>query len=183
MTIIAIARWWYEDAERAADLARFAQTCDRRRLVRGLVVERAVIDYLTRIKDAKGDRFAATWLSAIPRSSEQRAEPWEVPGHAGDIRWHGHELDVKLIARGHRELVIKTGAAHLPHLFTEWHRPGELVRVLGVLLPNQPEFAHPPVVLRDRHGQQFTRLNDHHRSVTGWYVPRARLQPVEVLLT
>jgi hypothetical protein len=155
---------WCARAERIARLPHNGYASSFENLYVGLLAELAVIHYLvTEIAD-----LPAEWLSPLSHQRQRR-------GHPADIRWNGLELDVKLIGPSHEHIKIKKNAEQFHHVFVCWHKRLDSFRILGVLLPHVPETFQSPVVLKNHTNRQTGH-------VVGWYIPRARLQPLSVLV-
>lgn len=186
--LIQVQPEWDVAAARIAALPRHKYQSSSTRMITGLVAEQAAIEYLLRLDDA-----AVTWLAAesMPRSvGFALGSPAPRP-HLGDLKWRGHELDVKLVSKYSKALAIKVGAQHLHHLFLEWFKPpmigetrcaGAIFRVLGVVLRNQPETFEPAGPLSTSSGVIFTNAGNGTREVHGWWVPRDRIRPARILL-
>jgi hypothetical protein len=180
VTRIKIAPEWWDECRAIVGEGFHNHAIDPERMVKGLLAERAVIEYLLTLADD-----AVTWLARQHTPEALRSLPAHKRPHLGDIRWRGHELDVKLASRRHEHLIVKMGAQHLPHVVVEWAPHPVAFRVLGVILANQPEtFNEPANLVNPATGEtfQFRSNNGFRREVRGWLIPRNRLRPVTTLI-
>jgi hypothetical protein len=165
VTLVTVRQDWERRARRVAGRAEHvAYASNIENMYVGLLAELAVLHHLV---EEVAD-LPAEWLSPAGRRGAGG-------GHPADIRWGGLDLDVKLIGRGAQHLKIKVNAQGFHHVFVEWARRFESFRILGVLLPHPPETFEPAV--RFEH-----HVNRRSGAVSGWLVPKTRLQPLASLI-